>query len=324
MLQILHKIGDLVHFFCSEDTNNMPGRAAIFRAEDSSEDEWKPAQFEEGDNPVRKKRKTSPAKKTCVAPNIHDIITDVNIAAKMKKKKNAKKAAEWLSTFNEDDDTTIHSKYSQKERHRDAGTMLSFGFSVDFIDRSIEHWRSFGKRESFVGCSCQQHTWFLTAKGTTAARPIGWNDNEGENTFLLLLCCRGNYWPVRLVLHKGTGVGRIAWRAHRPEQWEPGFLPKLGPFVTFVLNRLYKSFLNRHYQRCSLENRCAEFAGDDTEERTVSETTEGSDKRAVLDYVVAGNTADVRSEMTDGSIRSAVSARPKRAAASGTKNYSEF
>ena len=75
------------------------------------------------------------------------------------------------------------------------------------------------------------------------------------------------------MLHKGTGVGRIAWRAHWPEQWEPGFLPKLGPFVTFVLNCLYKLFLNHHYQCCSLENRHAEFAEDETEERTVSATT---------------------------------------------------
>ena len=54
------------------------------------------------------------------------------------------------------------------------------------------------------------------------------------------------------------------------------------------------------------------------------ETTEGSESSAVLDYVVAGNTADVRSEMTDGSIRSAVSAHLKHAAASGTKRYSEL
>ena len=108
-------------------------------------------------------------KGTCVAPNIHDIITDMNIATKMKKKKNAKKAAEWLNTFNDDNDTTVHSKYSQKEQHRDAGTMLSFRFSVDFIGRSNVHWHLFGKRESFVGCSRQQHTWFFTAKGTTSA-----------------------------------------------------------------------------------------------------------------------------------------------------------
>ena len=299
----------------------MPSRAVSIRNEDSSEDEWKPAQLEEGDNPSRKKRKVCPARKTCTVSNIQDLITDVNM--EMKKKKDAKETAQWLRSLDEEDNTTISIKYSHKDRHRDVGTMLSFGFSVGFIDRCIEHWRSCCKRESFVGCSCQQHTWYLTAKGTTAARPIGWNEHEGENTFLLL-CCRGNYWPVRMVLDKATGIGRVTWRAHRPEDWEPGFLPQLGPFVTFVLNNLYKTYFKRHYTRCALENRRLELAGDKMEERTVSESTEKSKEGSVLDYVSAAFAGDVASEMTEGTARSHVISRPKRAAAHGTKRYTDI
>ena len=124
--------------------------------------------------------------------------------------------------------------------------------------------------------------------------------------------CHLMHWACEVAICKETGISGTTWRSKRPTECEPGFLPRVGPFVEFVLNELYHSYFQSNYDACVHQNRCAEMHwldGDETEDTGATGSSVGS----------VSSTAGVVSEVLGPLVESS---RPKRAAA-GRKVYTE-
>ena len=124
--------------------------------------------------------------------------------------------------------------------------------------------------------------------------------------------CHSMHWACEVAICKETGVSGITRRSKRPTECKPGFLPRVGPFVEFVLNELYHSYFCSNYDACVHQNCCAEMHwldGDETEDTGVTESSVGS----------ISSTAGVVSKVSGSLVESS---HPKLAAA-GQKVYTE-
>ena len=283
---------------------------SLLKPTDTSDDEWKPGDegitLEEVHG-VKKRRvlRKCTARKSCRIT----IKTGQRAVQKV-----PKESAEGEVPKENKDATIIKHKYTEVERKLDLGMMMYLGYPYTFSNHSIDSWDKDRSIKSFLGCKCAEHQWFLTTRKICNSHLIGFDDSKGENGFTFFMRCRTMCWGVKVKICASSGVAWVDSRSKRPAACEPGFLPRAGPFIEDTLNRMYHSYFRRHYDACSHENRCAEMYwldGDETDES-------GSAVSAGGTGTVAGSS--VVSEVATARIESS---RPKHAAASGPKSYTE-